>query len=206
MDTKTYKALLGSIKKWEEIAAGKRANRGSEDCPLCEAYLSSKNTGTICSGCPVREASGRPNCQGTPYPMFLDVSSQDGFAKTERAKTLAQSEVYFLRSLLPEVVPIDDPGGLIPGTEPVLFCSTAHMPEDIAKRLDADEEVPGFSYFKLEYGWLVWFGAKHTDNDEDSRLDRRLVPLRDAVRRRNISYVRFDCDADIIDWLPHWEW
>ena len=44
MNARTWKALEGSIKKWEDIVAGKRGDRGSRNCPLCREFQAAVST------------------------------------------------------------------------------------------------------------------------------------------------------------------
>ena len=116
MDDKTKKALLGSIKKWEAIVAGTGEDDGENNCPLCELFHPhmglyegyDRRERAACGGCPVREKTKKPYCRGTPY---IEWSNADAFTplngyfspekRTEYTK-LAQAELDFLRSLLPE--------------------------------------------------------------------------------------------------------
>lgn len=109
MDSRTLTALMGSIEKWEKIVAGTGVDNAMENCPLCREFLSLGS----CTGCPVDSKTNRPLCKGTPYVAFADfmerlpvyrtpinhLPSQDD--RTE-ATRLAQAELDFLKSLLPE--------------------------------------------------------------------------------------------------------
>lgn len=90
MDKATLKALKGSISKWESIVAGSGADNGCDNCPLCKKFYKEE-----CNGCPVREASGQPFCDGTPYDKFRAAGSM------ENKRKAAELELAFLRSLLP---------------------------------------------------------------------------------------------------------
>lgn len=103
MDAKTLKALKGSIKKWERIAAGTGLDKGDDNCPLCKVF---KQGAVICGGCPVALHSGAVNCKNTPYLDWLNVENVIGGrnynkATTPQLKAAAQAELDFLRSLLP---------------------------------------------------------------------------------------------------------
>lgn len=117
MDAKTLTALQGSIKKWEAIVAGKGADRGAKNCPLCAAFINEVDhdedgNAWGCAGCPVRDRTGQPDCDGSPYTDWC-VASADGInlnrfpfrATTPELVTLAQAELDFLRSLLPKDAP-----------------------------------------------------------------------------------------------------
>lgn len=92
MDDRTLTALRGSIAKWEAIVAGKRSNRGAEDCPLCELFINNN-----CKGCPVSSRSGHKYCFSTPYEEYIGRP----LGEASRVK-YGTAMVAFLRSLLPE--------------------------------------------------------------------------------------------------------
>jgi hypothetical protein len=109
MDDETLSALQGSIKKWEAIVAGTGADDTYRDCPLCALYIDQ----AYCEGCPVQERTGRGGCGGSPYDAWAD-AQHAGTPKTRpypwRATTpelaaLAQAELDFLRSLMPQTTP-----------------------------------------------------------------------------------------------------
>jgi hypothetical protein len=97
MDERTLEALKGSIAKWEAIVAGKGEDNGPVNCPLCHLFHSSyrKDGGEECSGCPVYLKTGETGCSNTPYDRFAMEDGGD-------YKQLAEDELEFLRSLLPE--------------------------------------------------------------------------------------------------------
>lgn len=102
MDKETTKATKGSIKKWDDIAAGTEIDRGHANCPLCQKFPS-------CDGCPVRLKTGQRSCGGSPYEewtrhvlefhKFYKPIPNGGDCST--CKELAEKEVEFLRGLLP---------------------------------------------------------------------------------------------------------
>jgi hypothetical protein len=101
MNAKTLRALKGSIKKWEKIAAGKGVDEGPDNCPLCKLFWSENFD---CKGCPVSARAGMGGCRGTPYDEWaLAVEFKDDLkADTPRLKAIARKELRFLRSLLPK--------------------------------------------------------------------------------------------------------
>lgn len=99
MDEATLTALRGSIKKWEEIVAGTGADFGMDNCALCQMFADDDD---ICAKCPVKEKTGKPGCGGTPYNAWSQATVFGGRVTDERTKALAQAELDFLRSLLPE--------------------------------------------------------------------------------------------------------
>jgi hypothetical protein len=94
MDDETLTALRGSIAKWEGIVAGTDVDRGASNCPLCQLFRPQGAYNSPCRGCPVYQDTGLKGCEGTPYDHY----NSDG----EGAKALAQAEVDYLKSLLPE--------------------------------------------------------------------------------------------------------
>lgn len=96
MDERTLTALKGSIEKWDAIVAGTGRDYGTHNCPLCAAFYQPSNPeDDDCTGCPVREATGRSWCDGSPYDNYRSCKSCWG---RQRA---AKKELEFLRSLLP---------------------------------------------------------------------------------------------------------
>lgn len=100
MSKAALEALYGSVTKWEEILAGTRENRGSEDCPLCLLFYRN-----YCEGCPVMARTGKTHCTGTPFVPYANYISavEAGFreAKESERQLLAKRELDFLKSLLP---------------------------------------------------------------------------------------------------------
>jgi len=105
MNKETLKALKKAIEKWEKIVAEKGKDRGSRNCALCWLFLKNE-----CEGCPVHAKTGRRSCRGTPYAEWVRHHAEDHFSVFSKAcviecskcKELAQKELEFLRSLLPE--------------------------------------------------------------------------------------------------------
>jgi len=105
MDKETLEALERSIKKWEAIVAGKGEDRGGENCALCELFAEYE-----CVGCPVHTEIGETNCQGTPFHEWVNHHEErhpESFSEAlkvecSECKELAQKELEFLKSLLPE--------------------------------------------------------------------------------------------------------
>lgn len=111
MDEQTLTALRGSIKKWEEIVAGTGVDLGMDNCALCQMFCSDES---VCAGCPVAEKTGATGCLDSPYEAWMQGTGPlRGFVTDERTKALAQAELDFLRSLLPE-------------SDPARYCSYGH--------------------------------------------------------------------------------
>lgn len=116
MKPQTLAALHASIDKWEAIAAGTGVDKGTKNCPLCALFFNRDVPETCCQGCPVVERAGPPNCDNTPYREWADLVVNNNlylFSSTlpindmppafqDPARALAQAELDFLRSLLPE--------------------------------------------------------------------------------------------------------
>jgi len=80
--------LDGAIEKWQYIVNFLKVNRNAivdngsrETCPLCWHYWEE-----LCHGCPIREWTGLPYCQDTPYERYYD----------EPTLATAQTELEFL--------------------------------------------------------------------------------------------------------------
>lgn len=112
MAPKMLKALKGSIKKWHNIVYHNGEDRGTDNCPLCQACV---NPDAIfywvaCKTyhCPVSEATGLSDCLGSPYqawnnaPCEYNNKSVDTAAGRKNGHALALAELEFLVTLLPE--------------------------------------------------------------------------------------------------------
>lgn len=110
MDSRTLEALKGSIQKWEKIVAGTGEDEGWRNCPLCLLFNSDKilEDDAVCQGCPVREKTGQKWCHGSPYSAWLRNAEHSPahwrgrIALSANSVALAQAELDFLKSLLPE--------------------------------------------------------------------------------------------------------
>jgi len=102
MEDEIREALEGSVQKWQNILDGTGIDEGIENCPLCVMFFDQ-----TCVGCPVRERTAQPYCQGTPYIDFarsnnrrLRMGTPLGPEDTHLL-ILAQKERDFLISLRP---------------------------------------------------------------------------------------------------------
>ena len=100
----TVEALDDSISHWERIESGTTMpGEGifSFSCPLCELFMHDHATIQSCLGCPVRQKTGKPTCQDTPwfdvYMAYCDVHS------LEKIRPAAKIELEFLRELRAEL-------------------------------------------------------------------------------------------------------
>lgn len=109
MDDKILKALKKSIKTWEKRVKAKHPSKvliSYRGCALCAA-VNELAEYTTCNGCPVQESVGEPNCFETPFydamNSFRDWHKHPNSSEVQADwKTDAQSEVDFLKSLLPK--------------------------------------------------------------------------------------------------------
>ncbi len=107
MNTETLIALRASITHWEENLAAAIDGRMDDvstrqtDCALCMSYL-----GDNCRGCPVRSRMGEKYCRHTPYHTAHNalLDYQENEVSRDDVIAAIRSELYFLRSLLPEGV------------------------------------------------------------------------------------------------------
>jgi len=102
MNAKTLSALKSSIAKWRLWAAGKMRRDetpGAGSCPLCGLFIKK-----MCLGCPVRERTGLPACEETPYCVAYHLWVMTP-RPSQEFKSAAAKEVEFLESLLPKDKP-----------------------------------------------------------------------------------------------------
>jgi hypothetical protein len=108
--TKTIEALKGSIKKWDKIVSGKGSDNGVKNCPLCKLHQKSETLDN-CELCPVFIATDRILCMDTPYETWSyhfeiahrEIEPPHKIHKNcPDCKKLAQTELDFLKSLLPK--------------------------------------------------------------------------------------------------------
>jgi len=108
MEPKTLQALQESIKHWERVVADPlHEETGVHHCALCKLFYPNNQESPMeaflndpCKGCPIKEKTGAPFCEGTPYDRVahLGLHEKEG---TDEYKEAAQEELDFLRSLLP---------------------------------------------------------------------------------------------------------
>jgi len=86
-----------------------------------------------------------------------------------------------------------------------LDISTAHLPKKTAEQIDAGK-FPKPPAYTNEYGWVF-----HVPETVQELYDQNVI----CVRFTNImalaiyaecDYVMFDRDAEIVEWLPSFEW
>lgn len=87
----------------------------------------------------------------------------------------------------------------LPAKRTFLDISTAHLQQQTCTSLDA---LPGVTAYPIPfYGWLM---AVPVDNHGDWPAE--LKPIVDLARTYACAYIVFDCDADVIDGLPTYDW
>jgi hypothetical protein len=103
MEEATLAALRGSIEKWRKIVEGTGVDQANENCPLCEMFLDVPSM-PVCRGCPVSAKSGLAGCADTPHTSWsaAHAGSYPYRVENEHQRELAQNELDFLISLLPE--------------------------------------------------------------------------------------------------------
>lgn len=109
MNEETLEALLGSINKWQKIVDGTETEKGPYNCALCQLFQTPVDDANDfdCVGCPVYSCTGHKYCENTPYIQWLRfrgsaIDLSKGYrATTKRQRELAQAELDFLKSLLP---------------------------------------------------------------------------------------------------------
>jgi hypothetical protein len=97
MTPETLAALKGSIEKWRKIVDGTGKDEGPKNCPLCQTFRVWDESSVDCTGCPVKERTGRDGCDGSPYYDWEDAEDDSA----DEREAAARAELEFLRSLLP---------------------------------------------------------------------------------------------------------
>lgn len=106
MKTETVDLLHKAVLKWNEVCMGLTGAREFQ-CPLCvrfrRRYVSVMPGSLLkdsCSGCPVREKTGKDMCLHSPY-IDWKKASMDGYCTVGSAEQ-SEALLIFLISLLPE--------------------------------------------------------------------------------------------------------
>lgn len=121
MDERTLTALQGSIAKWEAIVNGVGHDDKADNCPLCKVFIDICGgeddpawSQMGCFGCPVAERVKQGGCVGTAWFNWDEYMHNRGRLMGDSrvvfddiSKSLAQTELDFLRSLLPVTVAAD---------------------------------------------------------------------------------------------------
>ena len=104
MNSRTLKALEGSIEKWRKIAYEDGEDRSTNNCPLCSIFSHKPK----CGDCPVRLKTNIQACARTPYEKWAlhhqekkSHTTQPYKVECSTCKNIAKAELKFLRSLRP---------------------------------------------------------------------------------------------------------
>jgi hypothetical protein len=90
-------ALQKSIEKWEKLVnVPGTEEHGVRDCALCGLF---STIGYGCTGCPIREYTGKDSCLNTPYDDWLDATGFPCVNDNPRSDTAARSMLAFLKKL-----------------------------------------------------------------------------------------------------------
>jgi hypothetical protein len=109
MNRETYDALVASVEKWRRnanVLNKLNARIYAEDCPLCVLLTEKAGDEPDCERCPVMQATGYPNCIGSPWFAACDAYHGDTLKAFRKA---AQVEADFLAALIPAGGPEDAP-------------------------------------------------------------------------------------------------
>jgi hypothetical protein len=92
----------------------------------------------------------------------------------------------------------------------MLVLSTSHITAETAQLLEdreraaidtTSDRLPVF-YSKSEYGWFVYV----SEDAEDQGYPSDMVEVLRYARSNDCGWLMFDCDADVIEDLPAYEW
>ena len=104
MTRKLTAAIKASIKHWERIRDGIDVSISPAQCALCQLFNTAYTPDDEdCIGCPIRERTRRRYCARTPYSRYANYIEKHGNDKGDaKRQALAQLEIDFLKSLLPQ--------------------------------------------------------------------------------------------------------
>lgn len=60
-----------------------------------------------------------------------------------------------------------------------------------------------------QYGWIVRAGMRGNDWKEELRdygISQKAISNIQAIRDAGYDSVQFDCDAELVDGMPAWDW
>ena len=92
-----------AVQKWERVVKyvtdhpdmpGVMAEGGARDCTLCDLF---NIDGASCEGCPIKEFTGQPGCQDTPYDQWIMVRFYKGRGELKLER--ATAELQFIRQI-----------------------------------------------------------------------------------------------------------
>ena len=83
--------------------------------------------------------------------------------------------------------------------------STAHIPEHTAKALEeksiTELVYESWSESWSDYGWIIWVDADYADEEH-----KELNDIIKYCQEHGIDYLKLDCDADVVEEFPTFEW
>ena len=86
----------------------------------------------------------------------------------------------------------------------MLTLSTAHIKEETAKMLDAGKDcITVFS--KGGYGWFIYVDKEVLEENKNS-LPNDLLATIQLADENNCNWLCLDCDGEITEALPTYEW
>lgn len=101
--TDTREALIGSIKKWDDIVYSDGVDDSDRNCPLCQMFYDDG-----CADCPVQLDTGFSYCNATPYVDWSRITHtlqpphtlEDALTINPNARDVAKAELEYLKGLL----------------------------------------------------------------------------------------------------------
>ena len=94
-------ALKKSVKHWQENFDSNNyldIMIYDDDCPLCHLFGADDD----CKGCPIRDYTGKPNCQKTPWNQVRNAHCNDLVetgTPSKKLKNAIKKELTFLENL-----------------------------------------------------------------------------------------------------------
>lgn len=87
----------------------------------------------------------------------------------------------------------------------LIVISTGHVREETARLLDATPsgQWPCLGGRYGEYGWFVY---AYDENSGADAVPEDLFAVMIWARKQGCDHVLLDCDGNIVDELPHFDW
>lgn len=87
----------------------------------------------------------------------------------------------------------------------MLTLSTGHIQESTAKFLDNEERQDLVVYQKETYGWFIYLKTEHIQ-EELKRIPEELAKLIVLAKENDCSWLCLDCDGEVEEELPSFDW